>query len=283
MILRPRHIVLAALLHLALFVLLVTGVQCSRKIETPPVIQGVLINPEQIPKPAAAPPKPQPKVEAPVQDLQAQQRAEQQKQQAELQQQQALQRQQQEEQARQQAEQQRLQAQQEAQRKAEELKKQQEAEAQRKAEEERRAEAQRQEQLRKQAEAEAQARKALEEKKKAELAQRQQAQRLAELQQQLGIEAGELQQQMQNEWVMQIQAALHRAFVSPPGVSNTLACKINIQLAPTGAVQTASIVSSSGNTLFDNSVLAAVYKASPLPLPRDPAVFQSSIVVNFVP
>jgi colicin import membrane protein len=273
MMLRTRHLVLAALLHVALFALLVTGVQCSSKIQTPPVIQGVLINPAQVPKPPAAPPRPQPKIEAPVQDLQAQQQAERQ---IEQEKQQAL--------ARQQAEQQKLQAQQEVQRQAQELKKQQEAQAQRQAEEEQRqAQAQRQEQLRQQAQAEAQARKALEEKKKAELIKQQQAQRLAELQQQLGIEAGQLQQQIQNEWVTQIQAALHRAFVRPPGVSNTLSCKISIQLAPTGAVQSASIVNSSGNTLFDNSVLAAVYKASPLPLPRDPALFQPSIVVNFVP
>ncbi|MBV8062949.1 MAG: cell envelope integrity protein TolA, partial [Nevskia sp.] len=61
MTLQPRHLVQAALLHVVLFAFLIVGVQCTEHVQTPPVMQGVLINPNQLklPRPPT-PPNPTP-------------------------------------------------------------------------------------------------------------------------------------------------------------------------------------------------------------------------------
>lgn len=56
---------------------------------------------------------------------------------------------------------------------------------------------------------------------------------------------------------------------------------VNIQLVPTGEVVSVQIVKGSGNALLDNSVLQAVRKASPLPVPKDIQVFEKDFR-NFI-
>ena len=60
----------------------------------------------------------------------------------------------------------------------------------------------------------------------------------------------------------------------PGSVSGNMKCKIKIGLIPSGDVMSAAVVESSGNSLFDDSAVRAVYKASPLPVPKDPNVFK---------
>ena len=45
----------------------------------------------------------------------------------------------------------------------------------------------------------------------------------------------------------------------------------------------AEIRTSSGNVAFDRSVEDAVLRASPLPAPKDPALFDRHIVITFEP
>ena len=59
-------------------------------------------------------------------------------------------------------------------------------------------------------------------------------------------------------------------------------CKIKIGLIPSGDVMSAAVVESSGNSLFDDSAVRAVYKASPLPVPKDPNVFKQFRNFTFV-
>src|SRR5690554_6439297 len=56
---------------------------------------------------------------------------------------------------------------------------------------------------------------------------------------------------------------------------------VNIQLVPTGEVVSVQTVKGSGNALLDNSVLQAVRKASPLPVPKDIQVFEKDFR-NFI-
>jgi len=82
-----------------------------------------------------------------------------------------------------------------------------------------------------------------------------------------------IQERVQNNWL--------RPLGSPPGLS----CVILVKLIPGGEVVGTRVVRSSGNQLFDESVERAVQKASPLPLPDDPALFKyfREINFNFVP
>ena len=56
---------------------------------------------------------------------------------------------------------------------------------------------------------------------------------------------------------------------------------MKVRLIPGGDVVSVSVVRSSGDPVFDRSVETAVLKASPLPLPEDPALFKHFREINF--
>lgn len=63
--------------------------------------------------------------------------------------------------------------------------------------------------------------------------------------------------------------AIAQTWLVPPGVDPTLASQLMITLGAGGKVQNVQLIKSSGNALLDQSAIAAVYKASPLPMPPD--------------
>jgi colicin import membrane protein len=56
---------------------------------------------------------------------------------------------------------------------------------------------------------------------------------------------------------------------------------VEVRLIPSGEVIDAQIVRSSGNPAFDRSVEAAVFKASPLPVPPDREVMEQFRSLRF--
>jgi len=66
-----------------------------------------------------------------------------------------------------------------------------------------------------------------------------------------------------------IEARVRSVWLIPPGLPAGMKGKIRIDLEPGGHVVPGSVkvVRSSGNAAFDQSVVAAVYQASPLPVP----------------
>ena len=168
-----------------------------------------------------------------------------------------------------------------------EAKKKAEAEAKRKAEEKKKAEAKKQAEAKKKAEAEKQ-RKAKEEaqRKAKEEAQRKAAEkemqdRLAAEQESLATQRRSAMQRMIDEYVLYIQEKVQRSWIRPPSSGGELSCTVEVRLIPSGEVIDAQIVRSSGNTAFDRSVEAAVFKASPLPVPPDPDVMEQFRTLRF--
>jgi TonB family protein len=60
------------------------------------------------------------------------------------------------------------------------------------------------------------------------------------------------------------------------------ATTVRVKLEPGGQVTAAKLVRSSGDTAFDRSVLSAVRRASPLPVPEDPDRFERFREIEFV-
>jgi colicin import membrane protein len=54
-----------------------------------------------------------------------------------------------------------------------------------------------------------------------------------------------------------------------------LSTQLRVRVAPGGTVLDVQIVSQSGNEALDRSAVSAVYRSSPLPVPTDPAAFES--------
>ncbi|MGZ8143229.1 MAG: cell envelope integrity protein TolA, partial [Methylosarcina sp.] len=70
-----------------------------------------------------------------------------------------------------------------------------------------------------------------------------------------------------------IQLKTNRSWIRPPTSSSGLKCKIRVRLTSTGDVIDATVISSSGDEIFDRSAENAVNKASPLPVPKDKDLF----------
>ncbi|MCY4667370.1 MAG: cell envelope integrity protein TolA, partial [Rhodococcus sp.] len=156
---------------------------------------------------------------------------------------------------------------------AEELRK---AEAQRKLEEE----SARAEEEKRRAEAEAKQR---EEARRAEEAQRAFESALAEDEEELALAQTRLRDKLLAEYSLAIQATVERNWIRPPGAPEQLECIVRVSQAPSGDVVTVQIVESSGNRAFDSSVEKAVWKSSPLPLPKDLSLFRRDLQFVFNP
>jgi colicin import membrane protein len=104
---------------------------------------------------------------------------------------------------------------------------------------------------------------------------------LAAEEQQRSIEkalADELQEQkntaITNDIAGQIRAKISQAWRYPPSARPDMRVEVKIQLVPTGEVVQVSLVTSSGNEALDRSVLAAVKRAQPLPVPQNSRLFE---------
>jgi colicin import membrane protein len=171
-------------------------------------------------------------------------------------------------------------AEQDKQRKAEAERKQKtEQDKQRKAEAERKQKAE-QEKKRK-AEAQRKQKAEQEKQRKAEAAARQREAEQA-LQAQLAEEESLARATSAlSEYIPYIQEKVQNSWLRPAGSPRGLRCVIRVKLIPGGEVVDAKVVKSSGDALFDRSVESAVLKASPLPLPADPALFKHFREIDF--
>ncbi len=68
-------------------------------------------------------------------------------------------------------------------------------------------------------------------------------------------------------------SAISQQWILPDQVDNRLSSQFRIRLAPNGTVLDVTLTRSSGNPILDRSAQSAIYKASPLPVPSDPEMF----------
>ncbi|MGI9211081.1 MAG: cell envelope integrity protein TolA, partial [Methylococcaceae bacterium] len=82
-----------------------------------------------------------------------------------------------------------------------------------------------------------------------------------------------------------IKPRVQRSWLRPPSAKNGMSCIIQVKTIPGGEVASVRIIKSSGDSAFDRSAEAAVYKASPLPMPTDSKVEQQlrSFTFTFKP
>jgi colicin import membrane protein len=88
---------------------------------------------------------------------------------------------------------------------------------------------------------------------------------------------------MQNQYLALIQARIERAWIRPPSARAGLVCEVQVTQIPGGEVVGVKVGSCNGDEAVRQSLEAAVYRASPLPPPSDPALFDRSLVVTFRP
>jgi colicin import membrane protein len=174
------------------------------------------------------------------------------------------------------AEAERKRAEQEQQRKAEEAKqkaeeaKQKAEEERRKAEEARKAEEQRQQRLAAEAE---QRRKAEEAELKL---------RLAEEERRVAAH-NDMLKSLRTQYVKLIEQQVERNWLRPPSIKAGQSCEVFVKQTALGDVISVSVQACSSDVAFRNSIERAVWKASPLPPPPNPEVFDKEIRFTFRP
>ena len=78
-----------------------------------------------------------------------------------------------------------------------------------------------------------------------------------------------------------IEARVSAAWVSVPGAKG-LRCDVAVRVIAGGQVVSVRVLRSSGNAVFDRSVVAAIYNAAPLPVPKSPAKLEYLSRFHFV-
>lgn len=139
--------------------------------------------------------------------------------------------------------------------------------------------------------AERKAREEAEAQKRAEAQQRQadakdQAQREEDLQRDLAAEEDARKARAGPalaNWQSQIAARINRVWLRPPTARPGIECLLNVTQVPGGEVTEVSIGACNGDQAVRESIEAAVYRASPLPPPPDPALFDRHLRIDFKP
>jgi colicin import membrane protein len=85
-------------------------------------------------------------------------------------------------------------------------------------------------------------------------------------------------------WHAQIVARVTRAWIKPPSARPGISCIVSVTQVPGGEVTAVRVNSCSiDDAALRESVEAAVYRASPLPPPPDPALFERNLELTFAP
>jgi colicin import membrane protein len=135
----------------------------------------------------------------------------------------------------------------------------------------------------------AEAKKRAEEQQKAEQQKAEQqanTEREADLQRSLNQEIH--QDQIRNSaamttWQSQIMAAIQSKWEQPATARSGIVCVLDVTQLPGGTVTNVRIGSCNGDQAVRETIQTAVYKASPLPPPPDPALFQRELIITFRP
>ena len=74
-------------------------------------------------------------------------------------------------------------------------------------------------------------------------------------------------QTMIDKYMNLIETRIYQRWIKPPSIGKGLVAELRVKLIPSGEVISIELYKSSGDPAYDKSVMAAVKKASPLPLP----------------
>jgi colicin import membrane protein len=85
------------------------------------------------------------------------------------------------------------------------------------------------------------------------------------------------------QYLARLSSRIQNAWIKPPSARAGLDCIVNITQLPGGTVANAVVSQCNGDAAARQSIENAVYRASPLPAPPDPALFERNLVIHFHP
>jgi colicin import membrane protein len=85
------------------------------------------------------------------------------------------------------------------------------------------------------------------------------------------------------QWQQALRAHIERQWRRPPGAAAGLRCVVLVDQVPGGEVVSVRMGECNGDEAVRQSIESAVYRASPLPPPPDPALFERRLELIFAP
>lgn len=85
------------------------------------------------------------------------------------------------------------------------------------------------------------------------------------------------------QWGAAIRGRVQRAWIRPDTARSGIDCAVAVTQAPGGVVLAVAVRSCNGDEAVRQSIEDAVRRASPLPAPPDPALFEREIILRFRP
>jgi colicin import membrane protein len=102
---------------------------------------------------------------------------------------------------------------------------------------------------------------------------------LADEEHRSAVESGPLR----DSYIARLRNRIQNAWIKPPSASVGLDCLVEVTQIPGGEVTSARVTQCNGDAAARQSIENAVYRASPLPDPPDPALFERNFVFRFKP
>ena len=102
---------------------------------------------------------------------------------------------------------------------------------------------------------------------------------LADEEHRSAVESGPLR----DSYIAKLRNRIQNAWIKPPSASVGLDCLVEVTQIPGGEVTSARVTQCNGDAAARQSIENAVYRASPLPDPPDPALFEKNFVFRFKP
>jgi colicin import membrane protein len=93
------------------------------------------------------------------------------------------------------------------------------------------------------------------------------------------VESGPLR----DRYITLLRNRIQNAWIKPPSATAGVDCMVQVTQVPGGAVTGARVTQCNGDAAVRQSIENAVYRASPLPDPPDPALFERNITLRFRP
>jgi colicin import membrane protein len=93
------------------------------------------------------------------------------------------------------------------------------------------------------------------------------------------IQAGPLR----DRYIALLRNKIQNAWIKPPSATPGVDCLVQVTQVPGGEVTGARVTQCNGDAAVRQSIENAVYRASPLPDPPDPALFERNLSLRFRP
>ena len=88
---------------------------------------------------------------------------------------------------------------------------------------------------------------------------------------------------LRDRYVSSLRNRIQSAWIKPPSARVGVDCLVEVTQVPGGEVTSARVTQCNGDAAVRQSIENAVYRASPLPDPPDPALFQRNFAFRFKP